>query len=447
MNTDLNPPKKYFRIRSWRLPVLIIVCLAGAGLMAGILMKEKTQPEISEGDKTIRGLIRRGDTISSLLGTVFSPQEINELIRQCRDVYPLTKISVGQPYNLSLNAGNFKRFVYEIDSSDQLTICRNENGFSISREPISYTVEQAAVNGTIESSLFQAVVDIGESEGLAIQLADIFAWDIDFFQDIRVGDSFEVVVEKRYREGLPSGNGRILAASFTVQDQTYRAFYYQDGDQTPGYYDENGRSVRKAFLKAPLSFSRISSGFSMSRRHPVTNRVKAHPAIDYAAPTGTPIKTVGDGTVIFAAYKGYNGNCVKVRHPNGWITMYNHLSRFGKNIRAGRKVQQGQTIGYVGSTGLSTGPHLDFRMYRDGKPVNPLTVKSPPAVPISAVNMADFKALVADRLALLDNQSPQTTTKAALVPAPARKWDIGASLTRFLEKDPAAETTSRLQAL
>lgn len=416
MDTNLNPPGKYFSFRSWQLPAVALI--AAAGLLAGILMKG-AMPEPPRDEKTVQGSIKRGDTISSLLGALFTPKEINDLVRQCRDVYPLTRISVGQPYNLSLSEGSFKRFIYEIDSDAQLVIDHDENGFSVSREPISYTVEQAAVRGSIESSLFQAVVDIGESESLALQLADIFAWDVDFFQDIRVGDSFEAVVEKRYRKGRHSGNGRLLAASFTVQDQPYRAFYFQDGNQPPGYYDENGQSMRKAFLKAPLSFSRISSGFSMSRRHPVTDRVRAHPAIDYAAPVGTPIQTVGDGTVTFAAYKGDNGNCVKVRHPNGWITMYNHLSRFGKDIRAGKKVQQGQIIGYVGSTGLSTGPHLDFRMYRDGTPVNPLKVKSPPAMPVSSTRMAEFKAIVAGRLALMKGQSPQT--KTAMAGADARQ--------------------------
>jgi len=426
MLTDLKPPNQYYRRRwKWLKAALLTVCLAGACLLVGMLVNDSQPEQRVESDppsekvvppenhsKVIKGSIQSGDTISSLLGNLFTPQDIHELTQQSREVFPLTRISVGQPYKLSLENGNFKRFAYDINCDDQLIICRDDDGFSVSREPINYVVDQAAVKGTIETSLFQAVIDIGESEGMAIELADIFAWDIDFFHDIRVGDSFEVVVEKRYRKGQPSGNGRLLAAKFTVQDQTYQAFYFRDGNQPPGYYDQNGRSLQKAFLKAPLSFSRISSGFDMRRRHPITNRTKAHPAIDYAAPTGTPIHSVGDGKVTFAAYKRYNGKCIKITHPNGWVTMYNHLSRFGKNIQAGKKIKQGQLIGYVGSTGLSTGPHLDFRMYKNGKSVNPLTVKSPPARPVSRANLAQFKAMVVDRVALMENQVPQQTAKA-----------------------------------
>lgn len=338
--------------------------------------------------------------------------------RQCRKVYPLNKISAGQPYRLSLKGDDFEHFAYDIDDTDQLIICRDNGDFSVLREPIAYTVEQVTMKGSITSSLFQAVVDIGESEGLAFQLAEIFAWDIDFFHDIQAGDSFEMVVEKRYRQGKPAGNGRLLAARFTVQNETHQAYYFKDGKQPADYYNQKGYSLRKAFLKAPLSFSRISSGFSMHRRHPITKRVKAHPAIDYAAPRGTPIRSIGDGTVTFAANKRYNGNCVKIRHLNGWATMYNHMSRFGKNVRAGRKIRQGDVIGYVGSTGLSTGPHLDFRMYRHGKAVNPLKVKSPSARPVSTRAMAAFRIMVADRVAAMENRSGQQTAGTALTSPP-----------------------------
>ena len=415
------------------LPAIMILCVVCAAFLTEVLIRgnlpeqpgeqdasEKSTAEPRDRIKTSTGIIRSGETISSLLGQDFSPKEIHELAIEAQGVFPLAKICAGRPYRLTRQNGDFKRFSCDIDDSDRLVVVRNGDGFAVSRGPIPYTVELVSVRGTIESSLFEAVLKIGESERLAMQLAEIFAWDIDFFQDIQRGDSFEVVLEKRFRDGKPAGDGRLLAARFTNQDQVSQAFYFQDGKRSPDYYDEKGRSLHKAFLKAPLSFSRISSGFTMRRRHPITRRIKAHPAIDYAAPKGTPIHTVGDGAIVFAAFKRYNGKCVKVRHPNGWVTMYNHMSKIAKNIRPGKKVGQGQVIGYVGSTGLSTGPHLDFRMFRNGAPVNPLKVKSPPARPVSSNNMVAFKMMVADRVALMEITPEQKTVRAYLPEMPLR---------------------------
>jgi murein DD-endopeptidase MepM/ murein hydrolase activator NlpD len=414
------------KLRKRRLIIALLLFLLCTGLLA-IQMTGQTRKNgpacLASGTgasqtasrvQTNRGSLKPGETISSLLKDVFTPGEIHDLAIECRKVYPLRNICAGRSYALSLVDGDFKSFACDIDDSEQLVISRDKNGFSAAREPIPFTVEVVTVKGTIESSLFEAMVKSGESEALAMELADIFAWDIDFFHDIQPGDSFEVMFERRYRDGRPAGNGRLLAAQFTNQDRISQAFYFKDGNSPPDYYDENGRSLRKAFLKAPLQFSRISSGFNMHRLHPITHRIKAHPAIDFAAPTGTPIHTVGDGTVIFAAYKRYNGNCVKVRHPNGWVTMYNHMSRFARNIRAGKRLSQGEVIGYVGSTGLATGPHLDFRMYRQGVAVNPLKVKSPPARPVSTANMAAFRVMVAKRVALMENGAKRETSQVYL---------------------------------
>jgi len=410
------------------LPAVMILCIAATTYLTGKFIRgdfsgQRTDQEVSEQKsvaephdriKTSTGIIRSGETISSLLGEDFSPKEIHELAIEAESVFPLAKICAGKPYRLTRQDGDFKRFSCDIDDTDRLVVVRNGGRFAVSREPIPYTVELVSVQGTIESSLFEAVLKIGESERLAMQLADVFAWDIDFFQDIQPGDSFDVVLERRFRDGKPAGDGRLLAARFTNQDRVSQAFYFKDGNRVADYYDEKGHSLRKAFLKAPLSFSRISSGFTMRRRHPITRRIKAHPAIDYAAPKGTPIHTVGDGSIMFASYKRYNGKCVKVRHPNGWVTMYNHMSKIAKNIRPGKKVAQGQVIGYVGSTGLSTGPHLDFRMFRNGAPVNPLKVKTPPARPVSRVNMAAFKVMVADRVALMKTTPERDTARLFL---------------------------------
>ena len=279
------------------------------------------------------------------------------------------------------------------------------------KEPIPYTTETVRVRGKIETSLFEAVTGSGESEVLAMNLTDIFAWDIDFILDIRQGDSFQALVEKRYRDGQPAGYGRILAAEFTNQGETFQAFLYQDGDRRPDYFDAEGQSLRKAFLKAPLSFSRISSGFTMRRFHPITKTWKSHPAIDYAAPPGTPIKSVGDGIIIKKGYTRGNGNYLKIRHNSSYETLYLHMKGFARGIAQGKRVAQGQTIGYVGSTGLATGPHLCFRMYKNGAPVNPHRVKAPSANPVSQGNLADFKLTTAGLAETLADGQPVTTAR------------------------------------
>jgi murein DD-endopeptidase MepM/ murein hydrolase activator NlpD len=438
MDFDFKPPRRSllsqpFAKRRISRPVLLaLLALLVGGLLlisrhsdknAAQARTETAPPQPPEPEirhEVVNGAIQPGDTITSMLGHLFTPQEIHNLGQECKEVFPLSKLCAGQGYRLSLLDGAFESLEYDIDRDEQLIIRQGEEGFEVARQPIPYTVKEELVGNTIVANLFDAVVSSGESEVLAINLADIFAWDVDFIRDLRPGDRFQALVEKRFREGKPAGYGRILAASFTNQGTTYQAFLYKDGERAAAYYDEKGHSVRKAFLKAPLSFSRISSGFNMRRRHPITKRVQPHPAIDYAAPTGTPIRTVGEGTVTFAAYKRFNGKCVKIRHPGGWETMYNHMSRFGKGIRSGTKVRQGQVIGYVGTTGRSTGPHLDFRMYKNGRVVNPLKVKSPPALPVSAKNMDDFRTVIAPLAARLENGAAGQTRLAAAEQAPQK---------------------------
>ncbi len=364
-------------------------------------------PEPAIRREVVEGTIRPGDTITALLGSFFSPQEIHVLNKQSREVFPLSSICAGQPYKLCTLDGSFDRFEYDIDREEQLIIRKDDEGFDITRIPIDYGVKADQVRGSIVTSLFEAVNDAGENAELAMSLADIFAWDVDFIRDIREGDTFQALVEKRFREGKPAGYGRILAAEFTNQGKTFRAFLYKDGERSASYYDAEGNSVRKAFLKAPLSFTRISSGFTKRRFHPITKTWKAHPAIDYAAPTGTPIKSVGDGTIIRIGYTKYNGNFIKIRHNSTYETLYLHMSKFARGLKKGRRVEQGQVIGYVGSTGLATGPHLCFRMYKNDTPVNPYTVKAPTAAPVSRERMAAFKASTAPLLARLQGREVQ----------------------------------------
>jgi len=357
------------------------------------------EPEIVK--KEIPGTIKKGDTISALLGNYLSTKQILNLAQQSKNIFPFSNLRRGQPYKLFFVDGQFKSFTYDINSNEKLLILQNGNEFKISRIPIKYDVTTEVVNGTIFSNLFDAVSKAGEDAELAINLADIFAWDIDFILDIREGDSFQAVVEKRFREGQPAGYGRILAAEFVNQGKRFQAILFSDGNGNSDYYDIEGKNLRKAFLKAPLAFTRISSGFTMRRFHPITKTWKAHPAIDYVARVGTPIKTVGDGKVIRIGYTNGNGNFIEIRHTNGYSTLYLHMSKFAKGLKKGKRVDQGQVIGYVGATGLATGPHLCFRMRKNGVPINPNKVKIPSAPSVSSENLNQFHSLADQMLARL----------------------------------------------
>lgn len=351
---------------------------------------------------TTRGTIEAGETATQLLSPYFKKSTIYALSRQCEDIYPLTRLKAGQPYTISTREGDFIQLRYEINKESKLLIRKQDGGFTVSKKPIAYDTQTTLVSGTIDSSLYAAVNQAGEQPEFALLLAQIFAWDVDFVRDLRQGDRFIALVEKRFRQGQPSGYGKILAASFTNKNDTFQAFWYEDSAGQSSYFDAQGQSVRKTFLKAPLSFTRISSGYSNSRMHPILKKRRPHHGIDYAAPSGTPIKTVGDGVIMTRAYAKGAGRYVKVRHPNGYVTVYNHMSRFASNLRSGQKVKQGQTIGYVGSTGLSTGPHLDFRMKKNGSYINPLKVESPPCKPVPQNERDRFKSHIQPLMARLD---------------------------------------------
>lgn len=356
----------------------------------------------------LRGVVEAGSSITALLGDYFSAGEIHELNRKSRDVFPFTKICAGQPYRIVTIDGRFDAFIYEIDSEEELVISRPDAEVEIARREIVYDLVVENVQGVIESSLFDAVGAIGEAPELAIILADIFGWDINFILDIRSGDSFQALVQKRFRDGKPAGYGHVLAAEFVNQGESFKAFRYEDGAKKVSYYNEKGENLRKAFLKAPLSFTRISSGYSLRRMHPIKKVWKSHPAIDYVAPPGTPIKTVGDGTVTRKGYTKGNGNFIEVTHSNGYSSIYLHMSGFSGKVKRGGRVVQGQVIGYVGQTGLATGPHLCFRMRRHGQPVNPLRLKVPSAKSIGKDQLAAYRAVMEPLLAQLEDGHRQS---------------------------------------
>lgn len=266
--------------------------------------------------------------------------------------------------------------------------------------------EIVRIEGVIESSLFGAIDQIGASPELAVRMADIFQWDIDFLRDIRKGDRFVAVVEQRSVDGKFFGYGTLYGARFVNNGKEINAFAFADADGAVGYYDLDGAPVKKQFLRSPLRFSRITSRFSLNRYHPIHKKRMPHYGVDYGAPTGTPAHATATGTVTFVGRNGGAGNMVRLRHSNGYETNYLHLSRFGKGIRKGSRVSQGQVIGYVGSTGWSTGSHLDYRVKKNGQWINPLLISSPPADPLPEALLLRYLAHALAMLEVMEGRNP-----------------------------------------
>ncbi len=361
----------------------------------------------------VRGTIERNATLSKLLSQV-TPSELQSLVEHTRPVYDLARLSVGHPFGLALDPDGFvAAFTYGIDELRTLRVVRQGEAFQADVESRSYEVRVGSARGLIHSSLFAAVTESGEDDQLALDLADIFAWDVDFNTELQKGDSFRVAVEKLSLDGRFAKYGRILAAEFVRGARRHVAVRF-DGAHDAGYYAPDGTPLRKAFLRSPLKFSRISSGFTTARLHPILKVVRPHLGVDYAAPSGTPVGAAADGVVTHAGWLGGYGKTVKLRHANGFETLYGHLSRV--NVGAGQRVSQGTCVGLVGRTGLATAPHLDYRMIRDGQFVNPLKIQAPPKGPVAAADRTEFARVQAERLALL----PQPATPAAQALAAAR---------------------------
>jgi murein DD-endopeptidase MepM/ murein hydrolase activator NlpD len=289
--------------------------------------------------------------------------------------------------------------------SSRLLVQRVGDDFKAQIVPLAFETQRVEAQARIDSSLFQAGADARISDAAIMKLAGIFASEIDFVLDIREGDEFTVLYDQYWRDGKQVGEGEILAAEFVNQGQRYRAVRYQNPDGRADYYTPEGRSLRKAFVRAPLAFSRVSSGFNPHRLHPILHTIRAHFGTDYAAPTGTPVHAPSDGRVVFRGRKGGYGNVIMVQHPGNVTTVYGHLSAFARTTREGRPVRQGDVIGYVGMTGLATAPHLHYEYRINGVPVNSRTVKLPEALPVSPAHRADFLRASAPLLQRLDARS------------------------------------------
>lgn len=338
------------------------------------------------------GIVKRNQSLSVILEKHgLSVGEVHRLTQKTKGIFDVRSIQSGKAYAVFATKDSIPEtafFVYEIDPKSYVVFdLRGDYQVRLGKNPVEWRRHE--LKGSVESSLWIAMQKSGADPQLAVVLSNIFGWTIDFF-GLQKQDKFSVIYEQEYVEGQSLKNFNILGASFYHNDSTYYAIpFEQDGEVL--YYNEHGKSLEGAFLKAPLDFFRISSRFSNSRFHPVLKRYRAHHGVDYAAPTGTPVYAIGSGKVIAKGYQANGGgNYLKIKHNSVYTTCYMHLSRFAKGIKVGSNVSQKETIGYVGATGLATGPHLDFRVYENGKPINPLTIKSQPKKPISEANMPQF---------------------------------------------------------
>lgn len=319
--------------------------------------------------------------------------KIDQLVKETKDVFDIRKLAADHKYTLLCTQDSLPKaqyFIYEITRTQYVIFEIGEKvTASRHRKPVKLVTK--SVGGIIKNSLYQTMLDIGVNPMLASELSEIYAWSIDFYR-IQKNDAFKVVFEERFVDGVSVGIGEIKYAYFKHRKEDNYAIWFEQ-DKIGDYYDQDNRSLRKAFLKAPLKFSRISSRYTKKRFHPVQKRYKAHLGTDYAAPTGTPIRTVADGTVIAAKYSKYNGNYVKVKHNGTYTTQYLHMSKIKSGIRKGKRVRQGDVIGYVGATGLATGPHLCYRFWKNGKQVDPYKQKMPASKPISKGNTEKYNEI------------------------------------------------------
>jgi len=348
------------------------------------------KPEETDRAKVeITGIIQKGETLFEIFKR--SELDLGQLVllkESMAGVHRLSNLLPGQPYRITVDGEKrVTAFEYWINDEAFVNVTRGSSGFRAEKVTLEYEKRPLCVAGVIEDNLIAAIGENRESLLLALNLSDIFAWDVDFNTDLRRGDSYRVIVEGLFRDGQFRKYGDLLMAEFFNDGKAYRAYRFEINGKA-GYYDADGNSLRKQFLKAPLSFRHISSGFSRSRMHPILKVRRPHQGLDYVAPAGTPVSATADGKVIFAGQKGQYGRLVVIRHRNGYQTSYGHLSRI--KVKNGANVAQGQVIAYVGSSGMSTGPHLHFELRKNHSPVNPRKADIPRGQPIPKEWMSEF---------------------------------------------------------
>jgi murein DD-endopeptidase MepM/ murein hydrolase activator NlpD len=362
-----------------------------------------------------RGVVRKNQSLSEILSFYDIGSEIiHQIANLSRPVFDVRKMKVGNPYTVLLSKDTVPEvlyFIYEEDKTSYITY-KLKDDLSVEKGEKNLTRELKYTAGTITSSLWNSLVENGNDPALAIEMSEVYAWTIDFF-GIQRNDHFKVVFEELNVEDEAIGIGNVEAACFNHMGKDLFAYRFTHNGTT-GYYDENGQNLQRAFLKAPLRFRRISSKFSNGRMHPILKIRRPHHGVDYAADYGTPVQTIGDGTVIEKGWnKGGGGNYIKIKHNSAYTTVYMHLAGFAKGLQTGSRVSQGEVIGYVGSTGLSTGPHLDFRVYFNGKAIDPLSMESPPSEPVAKEYLEQFFQVRDSLKVMLD--SPMLDDRQPLV--------------------------------
>lgn len=366
-----------------------------ATVVADVALPEPAATDSGAFDFWREEHIQRGDTLASLIGRLgVGAEEMPAILAASREIS--TRLVAGHTVMARVTSGGrLLLFRYLVDDQHLLSIERAGSGFIAKDEVAQPDTRVVVRSGEVKYSLFGATDAADVPDSIASQMAEVFSGDIDFHRDIRQGDRFSVVYEIQYQGGHALRTGRLLAAEFVNQGHAFRAVYFKDPQGRESYFTPDGKSMKRAFLKSPIPFSRISSGFSSSRYHPVLKEWRAHKGIDYAAPSGTPVRAVSDGKVIFAGRKGGYGNLIVLRHQGPYSTAYGHLSRYAKGIGNGIRVSQGDIIGYVGATGLATGPHLHYEFRVNNVQTNPLAVRMPAAFPLEARYRAQFAGAAA----------------------------------------------------
>jgi murein DD-endopeptidase MepM/ murein hydrolase activator NlpD len=412
--------------------VLLVLVATNPGLQKDAIWRASSAPADSAGVPAsakapqFAGIVGRDMSFFDLMIKCgLDAPSIKLIEKAARNVYDFRRIYPGQHYEVYAgDDGSIESMQFSVGDTSYIDINMKDGDISAEKKNYEFSTRLRTASGTITNSLYVACKEQGIPPEIGDQLSNIFAWDINFWTDIQRGDYFKVIYEERTRFDGMKKIGRIASAEFVNQGKSHYAFMFKNEDGKQDYYDENGKSLRKQLLKAPLTFSRISSNFQLSRWHPVLHHYAPHLGVDYAAPVGTPIMATGDGTVLETGRNSANGKYVKLRHPNGYTTYYLHLSRFAKGAGPGARVRQGEIIGYVGMTGYATGPHLDYRVKKGNSFVNPRKISLPPAKPVTTANMASFIDLRDRSLARLSSVRAgdgAANVAAAASPAGAEK--------------------------